>query len=71
MINKDQIIVIKKRLKLLSKYLDINNKKEELLIFEKKMLQNNFWNNSKEAEKKPASPVLLNIFVRLNFFGIK
>ena len=51
MINKDQIIVIKKRLELLSKYLDINNKKEELLIFEKKMLQNNFWDNSKEAEK--------------------
>ena len=51
MINKDQIIVIKKRLELLSKYLDIDNKKEELLIFEKKMLQNNFWDNSKEAEK--------------------
>ena len=51
MINKDQIIVIKKRLELLSKYLDIENKKEELLIFEKKMLQNNFWENSKEAEK--------------------
>lgn len=51
MINRDQIIVIKKRLKLLSKYLDIDNKKEELLIFEKKMLQNNFWDNSKEAEK--------------------
>ena len=51
MINKDQILVIKKRLELLSKYLDINNKKEELLIFEKKMLQNNFWDNSKEAEK--------------------
>ena len=51
MINKDQIIVIKKRLELLSKYLKIDNKKEELLIFEKKMLQNNFWDNSKEAEK--------------------
>ena len=51
MINKDQILVIKKRLKILSKYLEINNKKEELLIFEKKMLQNNFWDNSKEAEK--------------------
>ena len=51
MINKDQIIVIKKRLELLSKYLDIDNKKEELLIFDKKMLQNNFWDNSKEAEK--------------------
>ena len=51
MINKDQIIIIKKRLELLSKYLDIENKKEELLIFEKKMLQNNFWDNSKEAEK--------------------
>ena len=51
MINKDQIVIIKKRLELLSKYLDIDNKKEELLIFEKKMLQNNFWNNSKEAEK--------------------
>ena len=51
MINKDQIIVIKKRLELLSKYLEIDNKKEELLIFEKKMLQNNFWDNSKEAEK--------------------
>ena len=51
MINKDQIKVIKKRLKLLSKYLDIDNKKKELLIFEKKMLQNNFWDNSKEAEK--------------------
>ena len=51
MISKDQIIKIKKRLELLSKYLDIDNKKEELLIFEKKMLQNNFWDNSKEAEK--------------------
>ena len=51
MINRDQIIVIKKRLELLSKYLDIDNKNEELLIFEKKMLQNNFWDNSKEAEK--------------------
>ena len=51
MINKDQIIAIKKRLELLSKYLDIDNKKEELLIFDKKMLQNNFWDNSKEAEK--------------------
>ena len=51
MINKDQIIVIKKRLEVLSRYLDIDNKKEELLIFEKKMLQNNFWDNSKEAEK--------------------
>ena len=51
MINKDQIVIIKKRLELLSKYLDIDNKKEELLIFEKKMLQNNFWDNSKEAEK--------------------
>ena len=51
MINKDQTIVIKKRLELLSKYLEIDKKKEELLIFEKKMLQNNFWDNSKEAEK--------------------
>ena len=51
MINKDQIVIIKKRLELLSKYLDIDNKKEELLIFEKKMLQNNFWDNPKEAEK--------------------
>ena len=51
MINKDQIVIIKKRLELLSKYLDIDNKKEEILIFEKKMLQNNFWDNSKEAEK--------------------
>ena len=51
MINKDQIIVIKERLELLSKYLDIDNKKQELLIFEKKMLLNNFWDNSKEAEK--------------------
>ena len=51
MINTDQVLEIKKRLELLSKYLHIDNKKEELLIFEKKMLQNNFWDNSKEAEK--------------------
>ena len=52
MINNDQILEIKKRLEQLSKYLDINSKKEDLLLLEKKMLDNNFWDNPKNVEKK-------------------
>ena len=51
MINQDQISEIKNRIEKLSTYLKISSKKEELNLLEKEMLQSNFWENSKKAEK--------------------
>ena len=51
MINQDQISEIKNRTEKLSTYLKISSKKEELNLLEKEMLQSNFWENSKKAEK--------------------
>ena len=51
MINQDQISEVKNRTEKLSTYLKITSKKEELNIIEKEMLQSNFWENSKKAEK--------------------
>ena len=51
MINQDQISEVKNRTEKLSTYLKISSKKEELNLLEKEMLQSNFWENSKKAEK--------------------
>ena len=51
MISKEQISEINKRIDQLFNFLDITNKKENLDLFEKEMLQNNFWENPKNAEK--------------------
>jgi len=51
MISKEQISEINKRIDQLFNFLDITNKKENLYLFEKEMLQNNFWENPKNAEK--------------------
>ena len=51
MINQDQISEIKNRTEKLSTYLKISSKKEELNLLEKEMLQSNFWEDSKKAEK--------------------
>ena len=50
MISKEQISEINKRIDQLFNFLDITNKKENLDLFEKEMLQNNFWENPKNAE---------------------
>ena len=51
MISQEQISEINKRIDQLFNFLDITNKKENLDLFEKEMLQNNFWENPKNAEK--------------------
>ena len=51
MISQEQISEINKRIDQLFNFLDITNKKENLYLFEKEMLQNNFWENPKNAEK--------------------
>ena len=51
MISQEQISEINKRIDQLFNFLDITNKKENLHLFEKEMLQNNFWENPKNAEK--------------------
>lgn len=51
MISQEQISEINKRIDQLFNFLDIANKKENLDLFEKEMLQNNFWENPKNAEK--------------------
>ena len=51
MISQEQISEINKRIDQLFNFLNITNKKENLDLFEKEMLQNNFWENPKNAEK--------------------
>ena len=51
MISQEQISEINKRIDQLFNFLDITNKKENLDLLEKEMLQNNFWENPKNAEK--------------------
>ena len=51
MINQEELTNILERRDQLAKFLDIKTKKEKLALLDSKMMQNDFWNNSKEAEK--------------------
>ena len=51
MINQEELTNILERKDQLAKFLDIKTKKEKLDLLDSKMIQNNFWDNPKEAEK--------------------
>ena len=51
MISQEELINILERRDKLAKFLDIKTKKEKLALLDSKMMQNDFWNNPKEAEK--------------------
>ena len=51
MISQEELINILERRDQLAKFLDIKTKKEKLALLDSKMIQNDFWNNPKEAEK--------------------
>ena len=51
MISQEELTNILERKDQLAKFLDIKTKKEKLDLLDSKMIQNNFWDNPKEAEK--------------------
>ena len=51
MISQEELTNILERRDKLAKFLDIKTKKEKLALLDSKMMQNDFWNNPKEAEK--------------------
>ena len=51
MISQEEVTNILERRDQLAKFLDIKTKKEKLALLDSKMMQNDFWNNPKEAEK--------------------
>ena len=51
MINQEELTNILERKDQLAKFLDVKTKKEKLDLLDSKMMQNNFWDNPKEAEK--------------------
>ena len=51
MISQEELTNILERRDQLAKFLDIKTKKEKLDLLDSKMMQNNFWDNPKEAEK--------------------
>ena len=51
MISQEELTNILERRDQLAKFLDIKTKKEKLDLLDSKMMQNDFWNNPKEAEK--------------------
>ena len=51
MISQEELTNILERRDQLAKFLDIKTKKEKLALLDSKMMQNDFWNNQKEAEK--------------------
>ena len=51
MVSKEQILKLNNRKDKLHKFLSINTKEQELSSLNKEILNDNFWNNPKKAEK--------------------
>ena len=51
MVSKEQILKLNNRKDKLHKFLSINTKEQELSSLNKEILNDNFWNNPKQAEK--------------------